>query len=181
MFNQKTPGTFNFMVMFQRLEISNAHSFWLWPAGWKNGHSCDNRLWWNWNFHPHTHAHVHILTPNLLSFPQAGFVLGSSPVNFREQGFIMESEVCWAPHWYRVKLFLTLNHSKSIHWLMNFFLIITSFISMVSSRLLCFSVYPALRYQGCEHMVYEFLSPFVPLILPWLPAFWRFPRILVPV
>lgn len=181
MFNQKTPGTFNFMVMFQRLAISNAHSLSLWLAGWKNGHSCDNRLWWNWKIHPYTYADTHILTANLLSFPRAGFIVGSSLVNIREQGFIMESEARWAPHWYWVKWFLTLNHLKSIHWLMNFFLIIASFIPMVSLKLLCLSVYPPLHYQGCEHMVCEFLSPFVPLILPRLPPFWRFPRIFVPV
>ena len=47
--------------------------------------------------HLQTHTHMHVRAH---SFPWVGLSLGSSPVNFRKQGFTLAFEVCWAPCWY---------------------------------------------------------------------------------
>jgi hypothetical protein len=112
MFNQKTPGTFNFPAAFLKVGVSNAHSLWLWLAGWRNRHSCDHWLWWN--------LKVHLLAHPL---PTYTLTLELDSALSREASHY---HGIWTPPWYWIKLFLSLNSSK-----LSLFLVILPFSHLI--------------------------------------------------
>lgn len=113
----------------------------------------------------HTHTHTH-------SFPWAGFSLGSSPGNFGKQGFHMAFEVYWAPCWYWIRSFLTLNYSRPPLFVRNFFSYshFIPFHAIVRTPLHLHVPCSSLsRVWACSYGFPKLLGP--PVLL-WLAAFW---------